>query len=150
MTGTGLTGRTILDNQERAFQNVIDGNFGNPGILYGSDFDNPLNALDSDFGSPIPLALEGAVAPGDSGGAVFITVDSVTYLSGVISFVAGRDGNANADYGDVSGFGRVTAVTPWIFGVTGIPEPSAAALFVSGLGVLLWCRRRKSGPGRHE
>jgi hypothetical protein len=31
-TGTGLTGWKTLDNQKRAFQNVIDGNFGNPSL----------------------------------------------------------------------------------------------------------------------
>src|SRR5882757_1516809 len=41
-TGTGLTGyQTALGIQKRAFQNVIDGNFGNPSIVLGSDFDNP-------------------------------------------------------------------------------------------------------------
>ena len=36
-TGTGLTGWQTLDNQKRAFQNVIDGDFGNPAVLLGSD-----------------------------------------------------------------------------------------------------------------
>jgi hypothetical protein len=141
-TGTGLTGWKTLDNQERAFQNVIDGNFGNPSILLGCDFDNPHTTADNGFGSATPLTLEGCVAPGDSGGGVFITIGSQTYLEGVISFVAAADGNANSDYGDASGFGRVSAFIPWITGT--IPEPSTSTLLVAGAGLgLLFGRRRR-------
>jgi hypothetical protein len=82
------------------------------------------------------------VAPGDSGGGVFITIGSQTYLEGVISFVDAIDGNANSDYGDVSGFGRVSAFMPWITGT--IPEPSASMLLVAGAGLgMLFGRRRR-------
>lgn len=138
-TGTGLTGYQTLDNQKRAFQNVIDGDFGTADVLLGADFDNPLSVSDNDFGDPVPLDLEGVVAPGDSGGGVFLTVNSTPYLAGMISFVAGRDGSANADYGDVVGFGRVSAVLPWIN--TTIPEPTAATLGVLGLALLIMRRR---------
>jgi hypothetical protein len=138
-TGTGLTGWSTLDNQKRAFQNMIDGNFGNPAVLLGADFDNPNSTADSDFGSPNPLTLEGCVAPGDSGGGVFLFDGSQSYLAGVISFVAARDGNANADYGDVSGFGRVSAFAPWIASV--VPEPSSAALLIVG-SLALFLRRK--------
>lgn len=140
--GTGLTGYQILDNKKRAAQNVIDGDFGNPSVLLGSDFDNPNSTADNAFGETNPQELEGSVAPGDSGGGVFITIDSQTYLAGVISFVAGTDGSGNSDYGDVNGFGRVSAFTPWILGT--IPEPSASAMFVlAGVGLLL--ARRSAG-----
>jgi hypothetical protein len=142
-TGTGLTGQKTLDGQKRAFQNVIDGNFGNASILLGADFDNPHNPADSGFGDPTPLPLEGCVAPGDSGGGVFITIDSQTYLEGIISFVAAADGNANADYGDASGFGRVSAYLPWIRAT--IPEPSVSSLLLAGAGLgAVWLRRRKT------
>lgn len=139
-TGTGLTGWQTLDNQKRAFQNVIDGDFGNPSVLLGSDFDNPHTPADNDFGDSTALLLEGCVAPGDSGGGVFLYEDSQPYLAGVISFVAGRDGSGNSDYGDVSGFGRVSTFAPWIASV--VPEPSAATfLLATGFGLLL----RRSG-----
>ena len=141
-TGTGLTGWQTLDNQKRAFQNVIDGNFGNPSVLLGSDFDNPNSPADSDFGDVNPLTLEGCVAPGDSGGGIFLFDGSQSYLAGVISFVAGRDGNANADYGDVSGFGRVSAFAPWIASV--VPEPSSASFLVlAGLGLFFRQRHQR-------
>src|SRR5277367_6335553 len=109
-TGTGLTGyQTSLGNQKRAFQNVIDGNFNNPSQLLGSDFDNPNTTADNVWGDATPLPLEGCVSPGDSGGGVFLTIDSQTYLAGVISFVASTGGNNNSVYGDLSGAGRVSA-----------------------------------------
>jgi Trypsin len=146
-TGTGLTGWRTLDNQKWAFQNVIDGDFANPSVLLGSDFDNPHTPADNAFGDATPLALEGCVAPGDSGGGVFLDFGSQSFLAGVISFVGSTDGNSNADYGDVSGFGRVSAYVPWI--ASTIPEPSASVLLaVAGLfAVLRRLRPKDSSPG---
>jgi len=153
-TGTGLTGYKTLDNQKRAFQNMIDGDFGNPAQVLGCDFDNPHTTANNVFGDAAPLALEGCVAPGDSGGGVFITVDSQTYLAGTISFVATTNGTPHAVYGDLSGFGRVSAFVPWIDSVM-VPEPSAVALLCVA-GATLFCRRRfrqrdvvGSGRGRY-
>jgi hypothetical protein len=150
-TGTGLTGWNTLDNQKRAFQNVIDGSFGNPSIVYGSDFDNPNNPADSGFGSSIPLLLEGNVAPGDSGGGVFLTIDSQTYLAGVISFDAYADNTPNSDYGDASGFGRVSAFLPWINStISPVPEPSTYTLMLTS-GLLAICfRLRKNKNSRAD
>lgn len=146
MTGNGLSGALPgVDGNVRGFQNVIDGDFGNPGVLLGSDFDNPLNPADSDFGSPIPLSLEGAVANGDSGGGVFINANGATYLAGIISFVAARDGSANSDYGDVNGFGRISAALPWIISATNVPEPSPVTLVLLGL-TLVFRRALLRGP----
>lgn len=145
MTGNGLSGALPgVDGNVRGFQNAIDGDFGNPGVLLGSDFDNPLNAADSDFGSPIPLSLEGAVANGDSGGGVFVNVNGATYLSGIISFVAARDGSANSDYGDVNGFGRISAALPWIISTTNVPEPGSTALVILGAALLYGRTRQRS------
>lgn len=143
MTGTGLTGARKADSNKRAFQNMADGDFGNPAVLLGSDFDNPNSQADNVFGDSTPLPLEGCVAYGDSGGGVFLTVDSQTYLGGVISFVAATDGNANSDYGDLTGFGRVSAYNDWIN--LNIPEPSSATLLAwGGLGLLCWRRYRRA------
>jgi len=142
-TGTGLTGyQTSLGNQKRAFQNVIDGNFQNP-LLIGSDFDNPHTTANNVWGDATPLPLEGCVAPGDSGGGVFITMDSETYLAGVISFEAVKGGGtATSVYGNLSGAGLVPAALPWISSV--VPEPATGSLLtIAGLaGLLAWHRRK--------
>lgn len=145
-TGTGLTGATTLDYKERAFQNIIDGDFGNPLLLLGSDFDNPNSIADSRWGDAVPLTLEGAVSNGDSGGGVFIDVNGQSYLAGVISAIVATDGNANSDYGDLSAFGRVSAYTSWIGGYvpTAVPEPSSFTLFVFGSCVVLLRRQRQA------
>lgn len=139
--GTGLTGwQAGSGASKRGFQNMIDGDFGNPSLVYGSDFDNPNSTADNGFGDATPLPLEGCVAPGDSGGGVFLTIGSQVYLAGIISFVASTDGNNNSDYGDYSGFGRISAVMPWI--TTTIPEPSVSTLF-AGAGVIAFIVLRR-------
>lgn len=118
MTGTGLTGATIYDQLKRAEQNMIDVFYATPGgktsRLLGSDFDNPHNPADSSWGSSVPLELEGLIAPGDSGGGLFINVNGVDYLAGVHSFGTTYDGNINSDYGDLSGDTRVSQFVKWI------------------------------------
>jgi hypothetical protein len=133
-TGTGLTGyQTSLGNQKRAFQNTIDRSFGNPSLLIGSAFENPQTTADAQ-------PLEGCVAPGDSGGGVFLTIDEQTYLAGVISFVASTNGTiANSVYGDLSGAGRVSAAIPWITSI--VPEPSTSSL-LAGAGLVTFFARR--------
>jgi len=138
-TGTGLTGWKTLDNQKRGFQNVIDGDFGKPSLLLGSDFDNPNSTANNVWGDATPLPLEGCAAPGDSGGGLFISVDSQTYLAGVISFVASTGGANNSVYGNLTGAGRVSAVMPWITGT--VPEPSTPML-LAGTGLVWFVGRR--------
>ena len=140
-TGTGLTGWKTLDNQKRAFQNVIDTDFNDPAFLYGSLFINP---HDPSAGTPLPL--EGCVAPGDSGGGVFIQDGSQYLLTGVISFVAATNGSANSVYGDYSGFGRISAALPWIDTV--VPEPSVFTLALAGGLVALGFRGLSSSRSR--
>lgn len=130
LTGTGLTGYRTLDGQKRGFQDVVDVNnvyFGNTNFVFGATFDSPTNGA---------LPLEGCVAPGDSGGGVFVLDGSQYYLAGVISFVAATDGNPNSSYSDISGFDSIAPAMPWIASI--VPEPPTLLLFVaSGLGLLL-------------
>jgi hypothetical protein len=138
-TGTGLTGyQTSLGNQKRAFQNAIDGNFNNPALLLGSDFDNPNTTANNLWGDATPLPLEGCVARG----GVFININSQDYLAGVISFVAKTgSGTANGVYGNLSGAGRVSTALPWITSV--VPEPSTYSL-LAGAGLAMFFARRRS------
>ena len=148
-TGTGLTGfNSGTSGTKRAGQNMIDAQ--GDGISISSnilfvDFDRPGVPGESVTGSNLPLALEYLSAPGDSGGGLFITQNSQTFLVGVTSFGWGyTDGVANSDYGDLAGFTSTTAYAGWISSVTGvaIPEPSSGSLLVLSL---ILCSRRRRG-----
>ncbi len=135
-TGTGLTGWKTLDGQKRGFQDVVDvnnPNFGYPALVFGAAFHNPTS------GNALPL--EGCVAPGDSGGGVFVTDGSRYYLAGVISFVDSTTGNANSTYGNVSGFDSLSPALPWITSV--VPEPSVFVLMTAS-GFALFFRQKIS------
>lgn len=150
-TGTGLTGYNGgTSGTKRAGQNMIDAQ--GDGISISSnilfvDFDRPGVPGESVTGSNLPLALEYLSAPGDSGGGLFITQNSQTFLVGVTSFGWGyTDGVANSDYGDLAGFTSTTAYAGWISSVTGvpIPEPSSGSLLATFLVLWSWRRRRSS------
>jgi hypothetical protein len=60
------------------------------------------------------LPLEGLIAPGDSGGGLFITTSTGTYLAGINSFVGSDFGLPRSVYGNFSGHTRVSAFSDWI------------------------------------
>src|SRR5208283_4095111 len=66
------------------------------------------------FGCSHSLPLEGLIAPGDSGGGLFITTSTGTYLAGVNSFVGSDSNLPNSMYGNFSGHTRVSAYSDWI------------------------------------
>ncbi len=144
-SGTGLTG-DIAGTQgfKRAGNNVLDV-FGTArgwsADLLLTDFDNPLNANDSIWGDSAPLGLEIQVAPGDSGGPMFVQTANGYAIAGITSFISSVDGNPDADYGDISAYTRVSVYTPWIYSVTGVPTPGGVALL--GTAFLAVCRRRR-------
>ena len=153
-TGVGSTGfQTGTAGTKRAGQNMIDAQ-GN-GVTISSailfaDFDQPGVPGESVVGSALPLALEYLSAPGDSGGGLFITQNSQTFLVGITSFGWGyRDDDANSDYGDLAGFISTTAYAGWISSVTGVPIPEPGSGALLGLGMACWLlrkRRRRSAP----
>jgi len=121
VTGTGLTGAITSDDENRAGLNVIDSFYGGPAKkarMFLSDFDNPLAPQDSSYGSSTPLDWEYLIAPGDSGGGLFIDLGDGPMLAGVHSFGASFDGLTDSDYGDISGHTRVSKFTGWIEDVT--------------------------------
>ena len=147
-TGTGLTGyHAATAGTKRAEQNMIDAQgagFPISSNLLFVDFDQPGVPAESLVGDDTPLALEYLAAPGDSGGGLFITQNSQTFLVGVTSFIWGyQDETANADYGDLAGFTSTTAYAGWISSVTGvpIPEPSSCSLLAISLALCLLRRR---------
>jgi hypothetical protein len=108
-TGNGLSGSTSFDGRKRGAQNEI------------SDLANP-RLMISDFSSNTSagaLPLEGLIAPGDSGGGLFITTKQGIFLAGVNSFVgdsamSSDHGVPDSGYGDIEGQTRVSAFTSWI------------------------------------
>jgi secreted trypsin-like serine protease len=151
-TGTGLTGDTLASGTKRAGNNLVDvtgAAVGWSSSILMADFDNPLDAGDNFFGSAVPLDLEYQIAPGDSGGALFIDyTDDVfgPFLAGVHSFLAWTDSSGNADYGDLSGSTRVSSFVPWILSTMGsreVPEPATFVVWSSLLGGLGLMRVRR-------
>lgn len=113
-TGNGDTGDIYNGGEKRAGQNIIgEGtrlNWSDRILI--SDFDDPRMA-----GShPLSQArsLEYQLAPGDSGGGLFID----GRLAGVHSYISSYDGSADASYGDYSASVRVSSWLSWIRGGT--------------------------------
>jgi hypothetical protein len=129
MTGTGQTGATTLDGQKRGEQNVID-QVQNSRLLV-SDFDNPAKPGSSRNGSSQALPLEGLIAPGDSGGGMFVETTAGELLAGVNSFVGSYDGKTNSSYGDISGQTRVSAFNAWIDSIVGSANFSGTAMILA-------------------
>ncbi len=111
-TGTGNSGDTKCDGLKRGAQNVIS-QIENKRLLV-ADFDNPLPAGAVPLGYSRALPLEGLIAPGDSGGGLFITTSTGTYLAGINSFVGSDFGIPRSVYGNFSGHTRVSAFSDWI------------------------------------
>jgi len=114
-SGDGLSGAVSSAGTRRAGQNVIDMvTQESGGRVLLSDFDNPLDFTDNKLGSAFALENEYLIAPGDSGGGLFIDTEFGPMLAGVHSFGSATDGLVNSDYGDVSGHIRVSAFNDWI------------------------------------
>ncbi len=124
-TGTGLTGATSnTAGTKRGGNNVVDisGTQSTPGStvsignsrMLAIDFDQPGNVATSTLGGQIPLDLEYLVAPGDSGGGLFLEINNQFVLAGVTSLTSTLDGSVNSDYGDRGAFTRVSQFLPWI------------------------------------
>lgn len=142
-TGTGLTGAQFgTEGTLRAGQNMLDvlgtARGWDERILL-TDFDNPLRD-ESNYGDISPLDLEYSIAPGDSGGGLFVEFNGGWELAGVTSFINSTDGSPNGDYGDSNGFTRVSEYTGWINSI--IPAPGTMPILAVGVGV--FARRRRS------
>lgn len=94
--GTFRTGAKDSDNKRRAGHNRIDRH--EQAILVAS----PSAAQ--------RFPLEFGIAPGDSGGGMFIDNE----LAGINSFLMATDGKPNGTYGDESAFTRVSLYAPWV------------------------------------
>ena len=145
-TGTGgATGGT--GGVKRGMRNTLDfytvnlgggsigGSLDRTGSML-SDFDDN-TAGTNVTGSSSWLDLEGNVAGGDSGGAMFIESNGQYLLAGINSFTAGP-----GNYGSLSGFTSVSWNQQWISSTTAVPEPGTM-LVLAGLGAVAARRRLK-------
>ncbi len=146
-TGSGLTGAQSTI-ELRAFTNLIEfygDQYGLTTTSFVSDFDNPTGTSNRQDSNPVATRLEGAVAPGDSGGGVFVTVGGVRYLIGINSYSgAVSQATSNSQYGGLSGAVDLPQFHSWIFantGISAVPEPGA--WWLCCLGSLLALRRRR-------
>lgn len=147
-TGNGLTGADSSLIERRAFTNLIEfygEQYGLTNTSFVSDFDNPTGTSNRQDSNPVATRLEGAVAPGDSGGGVFVTVGEVRYLIGINSYSGYvLPATSNSKYGGLSGAVDLQQFHSWIFantGITTVPEPSV--LLLGALGGLLGLVRRR-------
>ncbi len=136
LTGTGYTGYDPASGTDtkHAGTNIIDATYGGDVLI--SDFDSGA-WWDNTTGSASPTVLESLIAPGDSGGGLFIVENNQLYLAGIHSFGWGyTDGNANSDFGDLSGHTRVSSYTDWISDImnTGIDTAVATGSASYGPG----------------
>jgi hypothetical protein len=147
-TGDGITGAQSSLIEYRAFTNLIEF-YGEQYFLsntsFVSDFDNHDGTINRADSIAAATRLEGSLAPGDSGGGVFVTEGGVRYLIGINSY-AGYVNQAgmNSRYGGISGAMDLQQFHPWIASITGIsavPEPGS--LLLCALGGLLGMVRRR-------
>ena len=147
-TGTGLTGALPVI-ERRAFTNLIEfygDQYGLTTTSFVSDFDNPTGTSNRQDSNPVATRLEGAVAPGDSGGGVFVTVGGVCYLIGINSYSGYVSlETSNSKYGGLSGAVDLQQFHSWIStntGIAAVPEPGMVGLCVLG-SLIGWMRRRR-------
>lgn len=94
-SGSFSTGAVVSDSQRRAGSNIVA----------RAERDVIVCVL-----SDRKTKLEFLIAPGDSGGGLFIG----NRLAGINSFVMAEDGKTDSDYGDESAHTRVSKFAPWI------------------------------------
>lgn len=99
--GTGLEPGVAGSGVYLSAMNVLDGGSAD-GLQGYFDFDSPTDPIDN-LGSSTPLALEGMVNPGDSGGGWFSLHYGQLVLGHTTSGIwANLDGSANGGYGDIA------------------------------------------------
>lgn len=150
LTGTGLSGAQS-PTDFRAFTNVIDGLSpfaGLPGPSFFADFDSSDGSGNSLSSDSAPSRIEGNLAPGDSGGGVFIELDGKPWLVGINSYTSGFSPGLNSRYGSLSGAADLYQFHAWIYqntGIQAVPETSVATYLAIFIMILL--RRKKPQCG---
>jgi len=120
--GNGHDGADGWAGIKRAGYNMIDVIGGAQNHYLYADFDDPDSGLLNWYGSPVPLDLECCIAPGDSGGGVFIYEGGQTKIAGINSHT--WPSILNYKYGTQMAMTRVALFVPWINSIisTGVPD----------------------------
>lgn len=107
-TGTGTTGFTSqTPNVRRASTNELEATDFFTLFFHCCDFDNPATGD--------ATGLEGQLAAGDSGGAIFGNFGGAWQVLGVHFFIADWNGDGIlANYGDIMASNRIEPFVPWI------------------------------------
>lgn len=113
-TGNFTTGATASDNKRRAGHNKLSAAF--------------LSVVACSPRKAGRFPLEFMIAPGDSGGGMFIGNE----LAGINSFLAHEDGKPDGSYGDDSAFTRVSMYVPWVDEQIQLHELALAARATTG------------------
>lgn len=160
LSGTGTTGHAGgVFGALHAGYNDIDALWAISGSPFAFDFDNGLaaqnslgtatGAISSDLGlGGTIVPIEVMLAPGDSGGPVFVN----GRLAGVHSFISTSDffdldsAAFNSTFGERGGSTQIAPFSDWVTGVTAVPEPGTIFLLGAGLFFLGRKFRRKSAP----
>jgi secreted trypsin-like serine protease len=149
--GIRRAGNNIIDSDATRIRSELNSDEAAAQLLL-ADFDDPptgngyTKSTRNPLGSATALDLEYSLAPGDSGGGLFITDGNATYLAGIHSFIDALpppdgDGTLDATYSDLSGSTRLSGISnDWIDSV--VPEPSGLALLLGGVMVVSAPRRR--------
>lgn len=142
--GTGVTGWTTLSGNFLAATNTADVVEADGSIFY-ADFDSPEGNTNV-MGSPWPLSLEGSIAPGDSGAAVFADVGGQYAVMGTMSGMAAQSGPATGTYGDLICVTSTPWNLPWL-ATTGatftvVPEPATCGLLVASAMMMVLFKRK--------
>lgn len=152
LSGDGLTGSLSgTGGSKRAGTNVLDFDGSVLGLsesIYLADFDSG-QAIHNIMGLLIPTAYESILAPGDSGGGLFMNYQGETILVGVNSFLASTTGSANSTYGNLAGFQGIEPSIAWIQSVSQVPEPGSMVLGVI-CAIIGWWAVEQRGSKKSE
>lgn len=151
LTGFGRSGygaygyttfATLIDR--RVGYNVVDSFQADDGgagfnAVFQYDFDSPDTT--GQVGGSLGNDLETIIGPGDSGGPVLVDDGSGYAIAGVSTFTEGYGGK----FGDTGGGIVLEPYVDWIdTTINSVPEPTSYALFVMGLAMLIFKRKRMS------